>query len=203
MSESLLTHPSDIAGRRASEETRVLATELRRAQIADAVARITRVHLLEQHQSSCFMQPEDLLVLERTQRGHGLEALVKRRGAHVDGGRHFIDRDRLRKMRADPAHGLADALHARLGLADLRHSWTDPRTQQTNDDLVDDERSEHFCFFRVGHQVEQPRHRIDETVGRVADVEPPHVRRLANAAWIHPRGQLGDAPGSRSKMKPR
>ena len=90
---------------------------------------------------------------------------------------------------------LADSLDARLGLTDLRHPRTDRRTQQTDDDLVDDERPEHLRLFRVGHQVEQSGHRIDDAVGRVADVETAHVRRLANAVRKYPRGEFSDTCG--------
>jgi hypothetical protein len=35
------------------------------------------IHILTQHQTSCFLQTEVLLKLERAHRGHGLEVMVK------------------------------------------------------------------------------------------------------------------------------
>ena len=75
--EPLLAQPGDIFGRRTPEETAVLPAELRRTQVADAVARVARVHVLKQHQPPRFVQPEHLLVLQRAHRGHRLEALVE------------------------------------------------------------------------------------------------------------------------------
>src|SRR6476661_5576503 len=98
-------------------------------------------------------------------------------------------------MRANPAHGLTDALNARLGLSDLRHSRPNRRTQQTDDDLVDDERPQHLRLFRIRHQVEQSCHRIHETVRRVADVETSNVRRLADAVRKYPCGEFSDTWG--------
>src|SRR6476646_8348836 len=144
MSKTRFTHSRDISRRGASKETGVLPTELRGAQVADAMARLVRVHFLEQHESARLVQSEDFLVLERTQRGHGFEALVEGRRAHMDGSRHLLDRDRLRKMRADPADRLADSLDARLRLTDLRHARTDRCTQQTNHNLIDHEGSDHL-----------------------------------------------------------
>ena len=80
----------------------VLSAELRRAQVADALAGATRVQILKQHESTSFVQPKHLLILERAHRRHGFEALMKRRRAHADRRRHLVDRDGLCEVLADP-----------------------------------------------------------------------------------------------------
>ena len=62
--------------------------------------------------------------------------------------------------------------------------------QQTNQDLVDDQRPEKLRILRLGHQVEQARHRVDDVIGRAPDIQATTVRRLGNATRIHPRGEL-------------
>ena len=108
---------------------------------------------------------------------------------------HFLDGDRLREMRADPGHGFTNALHFRLRVPDLSDTRTDRRSQQTNQDLVDDQRPEKIRILRLGHQVEQPRHRVDDAIGRAPDIQATTVRRLGNATRVHPRGELSDPRG--------
>ena len=67
---------------------------------------------------------------------------------------------------------------------------TNGRPQQTNQQFVDHERSEQVRILRLGHQVEQARHRLDDAVGRAPDVEPAIVRRRGNAIRVHAHGEF-------------
>ena len=98
-------------------------------------------------------------------------------------------------MRADPGHGFANPLHVRLRVPDLSDARADRRSQQTNQDLVDDQRPEKIRILRLGHQVEQARHRVDDVIGRAPDIQATTVRRLGNATRVHPRGELCDSRG--------
>ena len=80
-------------------------------------------------------------------------------------------------------------------MSDLRDTAADRRAQQTNQDLVDDERSEQIRILRPGHQVEQARDRVDDVVGRASDIQPTIVRRLGDAARVDPRGELSHPRG--------
>jgi hypothetical protein len=72
-------------------------------------------------------------------------------------------------MRADPGDRFGNPLDPRLRVSDLRHTVADGRAQQTNEDLVDDERSEKIRILRLSHQVEQARYRVDDVIGRASD----------------------------------
>ncbi len=87
------------------------------------------------------------------------------------------------------------SLHSRLCVADLRDPVADGGPQQSNQDLVDDQRSEKLRILRLRHQVEQARHRVDDVIGRAPDIQAATVRRLGNAARVHPGGELCDARG--------
>ena len=180
----------------------VLPAELRSTQVADAVTRVARVHLLEQHQAPGFVQPERLLVLERAHRGDRFETLVERRRAHVGRSGHLLDGDGLGEMFAYPGHGLGDPVHSGLRLSDLGDTSTNRTAQQTNQDLVDHQRSEEVRVCRPGHQIQQSRHRVDDGVGRLPDVEPAIVRRLGDATRVDPRGQFGHARGNQIQLEP-
>jgi hypothetical protein len=93
--------------------------------VADVLARVARVHSLEQHQPPGLVQPENFLELERAHRGHGLEALMEGRSAHVARGGHFLDRDGLREVRSDEGHGFGNPLHAGLRRSDLGDTSAD------------------------------------------------------------------------------
>ena len=84
----------------------------------------------------------------------------------------------------------ANPLHFRLRVPDLRDTRADRRSQQTNQDLVDDQRPEKIRILRLSHQVEQARHRVDDVIGRAPDIEATTVRRLGNATRVYPRGEL-------------
>jgi len=120
--EPLLPQSGDVFGGGTPEETAVLPAELRRTQVADAVARIGRVHPLKEQEPPGFVQPQHLLVLERAHRGHGFEPLMECRRAHANRGGHLIDGHGLREMRANPGHGFGDPIHSRLRLSDLGHA---------------------------------------------------------------------------------
>ena len=137
-----LAQPDDAFGRRPSEQPRVLPAELRSAQVADSVTCVARVHLLEQHQAPGFVQPERLLVLERAHRGDRFETLVERRRAHVGRSGHLLDGDGLREISRIQATALADPVHSGLRLSDLGDTSTNRTAQQTDQDLVDHQRSE-------------------------------------------------------------
>ena len=87
-------------------------------------------------------------------------------------------------------HGFGHPLHSRLRVPDLSDTAADRRAQQTNQDLVDDQRSEKIRILRPGHQVEQARDRVDDVIGRASDIQPTIVRRLGNATRVDPRGEL-------------
>ena len=80
-------------------------------------------------------------------------------------------------------------------MSDLRDTVANRRAQQTNQDLVDDERSEQIRILGPGHQVEQARHRVDDVVGRASDIQPAIVRRLGDATRVDPRGELSHPRG--------
>ena len=90
-----------------------------------------------------------------------------------------------------------------FGVSDLRDTAADRRAQQTNQDLVDDERSEEIRILGPGHQVEQARDGVDDVVGRAPDIEPTIVRRLGDAARVDPRRELRHARGIQIQTKPR
>ena len=75
-------------------------------------------------------------------------------------------------------------------MSDLSDTVADGRAQQTNQDLVDDERSEEIRILGPGHQVEQARDRVDDVVGRAPDIQPTIVRRLGDASRVDPRREL-------------
>ena len=96
---------------------------------------------------------------------------------------HLLDRDGLREMRADPRHGFADPPHFRLRVPDLSDTRADRRSQQTNQDLVDDQRAEKIRILGMGHEIEQARHRVDDVVGGAPEIQAATVRHLGT-----PRG---------------
>ena len=71
----------------------------------------------------------------------------------------------------------------RTSVANLSDPAAEGRAQQTNQNLVDHERSEEIRILRPRHQVEQARDRVNDVVGRTADIESAIVRRLGT-----PRG---------------
>ena len=86
-------------------------------------------------------------------------------------------------------------LHAGLRLSDLGDTAADRRAQQTNQDLVDDERSEEVRILGLGHQFEQARDGVDDVVGRASDIQPAIVGRLGDATRVDPRGEFCHARG--------
>ena len=88
--EALVSQPGDILTRRLTIEAAVLPTELRGTQVADALTGVRRVQALKQHQPARLMEPENLLILQRTHGRHGFEALMKGGRSHVDGRRHLL-----------------------------------------------------------------------------------------------------------------
>src|SRR5918998_1981823 len=71
----------DVPSRRIAEQPAILATELRRTLVPDLIRCARRVHRPCQHQPPSFLEPELLLVLQRTHRGYRLEVRVERRRA--------------------------------------------------------------------------------------------------------------------------
>jgi len=68
----------------------ILTTELRRAFIADAIARVRDVHVLHHHEASRFLQAQVFLILKRRHPRERLEVLVERRSTHADQiGKHL------------------------------------------------------------------------------------------------------------------
>ena len=108
---------------------------------------------------------------------------------------HLLDRDGLREMRADPGHGFANPPHFRLRVPDLSDTRADRRAQQTNQDLVDDQRPEKIRILRMGHEIEQARHRVDDVVGRAPEIHAATVRHLGSATRVYPRRELSDSRG--------
>jgi hypothetical protein len=53
-------------------------------------------------------------------------------------------------------------LHARLRLSDLSDTTADVRTQQANQDFIDNEGGKEFGVVRASEQVEQASHGIDD-----------------------------------------
>ena len=140
--DALRSEGGDVPRRRATEKAGVLAAELRRTEIADLARRAPGVQHARQHQVSCLLQAEHLLVLQRRHVGDRLEVLVERRHAHVGQIGQVIERDGLREVLAHPRHGRGHATDARLLLADLRDTRAGRTEQQPDEDLVDDQRRE-------------------------------------------------------------
>src|SRR5687767_8331317 len=105
-------------------------------------------------------------------------------------------------MRADPGDRFGHPRHSRFGVSDLSDTVADGRAQQTNQDFVDDERSEQVCVLRLSYQVEQARDRVDDVIGRSSDIEATIVRRLVDATRIDPRGELSYARGIQIEREP-
>ena len=120
----------------------------------------------------------------------------------TDGG-HLLDGHGLGEMRTDPGDRLGHPLHSGLGVPNLRESIADRRAQQTNQYLVDDERTEQIGFLGLGHQIEQARHRLDDVIVRGSDVQPTVVGRFGDAPRVDARGELSHAGGIQVHVKPR
>jgi hypothetical protein len=97
------------------------------------------------------------------------------------------------KMLAYPGHGFGNPLHSGLRLSDLGDTSANRRAQQTNQDLVDHERSEEVRILRPGHQIQQARHGVDDGVGRASDIQPAIVRHLGDAMRVYPLGEFSHA----------
>src|SRR5690606_39233759 len=74
---------ADIRTRRRAKHPSVLAAEMRRAFIANAIACGRRLETFPEHESSRFMQTQLLLELERRHARDLLEDVVERRLTHV------------------------------------------------------------------------------------------------------------------------
>jgi hypothetical protein len=62
--KALIPQPGDVPGRGASEDAAVFPAELRSALITHVQARNTRVHHRGQHETSCLLEAQHLLVLQ-------------------------------------------------------------------------------------------------------------------------------------------
>ena len=104
-------------------------------------------------------------------------------------------------MLAYPGYGFGNPLDSGLRLPDLGDTTANRGAQQTNQNLVDDERSEEVRILCLGHQIEQARHGVDDCVGRASDVQPAIVSSLGDAMRVHPRCEFCDARGIQVQLE--
>jgi hypothetical protein len=113
---------------------------LRWTFISDTAARGARVELLVQHQLSCLLQTQLLLVLQRAHAREGAEMLPEGRGAHVRAIRQFVPVQRLNEVLLEPGDGLRDLLTWGAGRDEAPELRTVRACQQAEDDFLLDQR---------------------------------------------------------------
>ncbi len=89
-----------IPHRRLAEEAAILAVELAGALIAYFKGRARRVQPFGDHPSARRVQPQPLLILQRTHRGQRAKVMVQGRDAHLRDRRKFFDAQRLGVVRS-------------------------------------------------------------------------------------------------------
>src|SRR5579863_3669794 len=100
----------DVAKRRRTEEPAIFAAELRGAVIPDANRYRPDISAVLEEQPACLVQPQLLLILERTQRRDVLEVMMERRHAHVHRLRQRLHPQELGVVRLDPLDRPRDAV---------------------------------------------------------------------------------------------
>jgi len=79
----------------------------------------------------------------------------------------FFDFYGLGEIGAQPGYGFRDAVHTGIFKDDLGDTDTSGTAEQTDQDLIDDERSEQFGIIGLRHQLNQPRRCAEDAgVGR-------------------------------------
>src|SRR5690606_41931541 len=116
---TLRAHRFDLPARRSTEETSILATELRCALVTHAMSGGRGIAAFEEHEPACLVQTDLLLVLQRRHRGHRFEVMMQRRDAHVQRFRERLDSQRLRETCLDQADRARDTLHLTARAAEL------------------------------------------------------------------------------------
>ena len=96
------------------------------------------------------------------------------------------------KCCAHPRHGLGDALDARLRQANLGDAAADRTSQETNENLVDDERGEQLRVGGFRHQLDEARRRVDDRRRRLAHEQATAAPCARHAVRVDPQCQLSD-----------
>ena len=127
---------------RCSKHSAVLTAELGRTLISHETACTARVEAAAQHQLSCLLQAQCLLVLQWAGARHLSEVLTKRGGAHVNLRRQFVNVKRLREILLQPTDSFRNLLTGG-SVGDEMLKLRPVRTEeQSNSDLLLQQRCE-------------------------------------------------------------
>ncbi|CPJ33807.1 Uncharacterised protein [Bordetella pertussis] len=170
----------------------VFAAELRRAFVADPVGGRAGVQGFGHHQPVRLVQAQLLLVLQRAERGDGLEMVMQRRHAHVDGRGQVFHAQRLRVVPAQPVDGARDLQRRALGARDVAQPPAHRTGQQAVVDFALDQRGQHRDVGRRVEQARQAQHGVEQGLGQARERQAA-AQRLAGRRGAQLADQAGDA----------